>query len=110
MVVDVSIANKVLKFHRVVAVVDCGTVVSPDIVMQQAVGATYFGLSAALTGKITIDQGKVMQHNFYDYTVLRTAAAPAVDVHWFRARKNRPGWAKSARRRSRRLSATQSSL
>jgi len=80
MVVDVSIVNKMPKVHRVVAVVDCGTVVNPDIVIQQAVGSTYFGLSAALTGKITIDQGKVMQHNFYDYTVLRMPDAPAVDV------------------------------
>jgi isoquinoline 1-oxidoreductase beta subunit len=80
MVVDVSIVDKMPKVHRVVAVVDCGTVVNPDIVIQQAVGSTYFGLSAALTGKITIDQGKVMQHNFYDYTVLRMPDAPAVDV------------------------------
>ena len=80
MVVDVSIANKMPKVHRVVTVVDCGTVVNPDIVVQQAVGATYFGLSAALTGKITIDQGKVEQHNFYDYTVLHMADAPAVNV------------------------------
>jgi isoquinoline 1-oxidoreductase subunit beta len=80
MVVDVSIANKTPKVHRVVAVVDCGTVVNPDIVIQQAVGSTYFGLSAALTGKITIDHGKVMQNNFYDYTVLRMPDAPAVDV------------------------------
>jgi isoquinoline 1-oxidoreductase beta subunit len=69
------------KVHRVVAVVDCGTVVNPDIVVQQAQGATNYGLSAALTGNITIDHGRVVQNNFYDYTVLRMTDAPRIEVH-----------------------------
>jgi isoquinoline 1-oxidoreductase beta subunit len=73
--------GKMPKVHRVVAVVDCGTVVNPDIVVQQAQSATNFGLSAALTGKITIEKGRVVQNNFYDYTVLRMADAPRIDVH-----------------------------
>jgi len=81
MVVDVSIEEKLPKVHRVVAAVDCGTVINPDIVVQQAQGATNFGLSAALTGKITLSKGRVEQSNFYDYTVLRMADAPAIEVH-----------------------------
>ena len=80
-VADVSMEKGQPKVHRVVAVVDCGTVVNPDIVVQQAQSATNFGLSAALTGKITIAQGKVEQSNFYDYTVLRMADAPRIEVH-----------------------------
>ena len=67
--------------HRVVVAVDCGTAVNPDVVVQQAQGATNFGLSAALTGKITIANGRVEQSNFYDYTVLRIADAPSIEVH-----------------------------
>jgi CO/xanthine dehydrogenase Mo-binding subunit len=81
MVVDVSIEKNLPKVHRVVAAVDCGTVINPDIVVQQAQGATNFGLSAALTGKITLSKGRVEQSNFYDYTVLRMADAPAIEVH-----------------------------
>ena len=81
MVVDVSIEKKLPKVHRVVSAVDCGTVINPDIVVQQAQGATNFGLSAALTGKITLSKGRVEQSNFYDYTVLRLADAPAIEVH-----------------------------
>jgi isoquinoline 1-oxidoreductase beta subunit len=81
MVADVSIQDGMPKVHRVVAAVDCGTVVNPDIVVQQAQGATNFGLSAALTGKITIADGRVEQSNFDDYTVLRMADAPAIEVH-----------------------------
>lgn len=81
MVADVSMQGKMPRVHRVVAAVDCGTVVNPDIVIQQAQGATNFGLSAALTGKITIANGRVAQSNFHDYTVLRMADAPAIEVH-----------------------------
>ncbi|MGZ3506445.1 MAG: molybdopterin cofactor-binding domain-containing protein [Vulcanimicrobiaceae bacterium] len=81
MVAEVSMQGTMPKVHRVVAAVDCGTVVNPDIVVQQAQSATNFGLSAALTGKITIQNGRVQQNNFYDYTVLRIADAPRIDVY-----------------------------
>jgi isoquinoline 1-oxidoreductase beta subunit len=81
MVADVSLSGGKPKVHRVVVAVDCGIVVNPDIVVQQAQGATNYGLSAALTGKITIAHGRVEQHNFYDYTVLRMSDAPRIDVH-----------------------------
>lgn len=80
-VADVSMLAGRPKVHRVVAAVDCGTVVNPDIVVQQAQGATNFGLSAALTGNITIAHGQVQQSNFFDYTVLRMADAPRIEVH-----------------------------
>ncbi len=81
MVADVSMEGQMPKVHRVVAVVDCGIVVNPDIVLQQAQSATNFGLSAALTGKITVKNGRVQQQNFNDYTVLRMADAPRIDVY-----------------------------
>jgi isoquinoline 1-oxidoreductase subunit beta len=90
-VADVSIEKSQPKVHRVVAVVDCGTVINPDIVAQQAQGATNFGLSAALTGKITIAHGQVEQSNFFDYTVLRMADAPRIEVHIIPSRETPTG-------------------
>jgi isoquinoline 1-oxidoreductase subunit beta len=81
MVANVSMEGKTPKVRHVVTAVDVGTVVNPDIIVQQAQSATNFGLSAALTGNITIDGGAVQQHNFYDYTVLRMADAPSIEVH-----------------------------
>jgi len=81
MVADVSMQDDTPRVHHVVAVVDVGTVVNPDIVVQQAQSATNFGLSAALTGNITLQGGSVEQNNFYDYTVLRMADAPSIEVH-----------------------------
>lgn len=81
MVADVSMQGSMPKVHGVVAVVDCGTIINPDIIVQQAQSGTNFGLSAALTGKITIRNGRVEQNNFYDYTVLHMAEAPSIEVH-----------------------------
>jgi isoquinoline 1-oxidoreductase subunit beta len=81
MVAEISMQDKMPRVHRVIAAVDVGTVVNPDIIIQQSQGATNFGLSAALTGKITIKNGRCEQNNFYDYTVLRMADAPKIEVH-----------------------------
>lgn len=80
-VADVSMEGKMPKVERVVNAVDVGTPVTPDIIVQQAQSATNFGLSAALTGKITIENGRTKQQNFDEYTILRMAQAPRIDVH-----------------------------
>src|SRR5256885_4050894 len=40
-----------------------------------------FGITAALFGEITIKNGRVEQHNFNDYRMLRINEAPVIDVH-----------------------------
>ena len=81
-VAEVSIAaHGSIRVHRVICAVDCGLAVNPDIVRQQMEGAILFGLSAALYGEISIEDGAVQQGNFHDYRVLRLADAPAIDVH-----------------------------
>jgi isoquinoline 1-oxidoreductase subunit beta len=81
-VAEVSVGvDGVPKVHRVVAAVDCGMTVNPEIIRRQIEGAIVFGLSAALYGKITIKDGKVEQGNFQDYPVLRMSEMPKVEVH-----------------------------
>jgi CO/xanthine dehydrogenase Mo-binding subunit len=81
-VAEVSIAaDDSIRVHRVCCAVDCGLAVNPDIVRQQMEGAILFGLSAALYGEISIEDGAVQQSNFHDYRVLRMADSPAIDVH-----------------------------
>ncbi len=69
------------KVHRVVAAVDCGMVVNPEIIRRQIEGGIAFGLSAALHGRITFKDGRVEQSNFHDYAVLRMTEMPRVEVH-----------------------------
>jgi isoquinoline 1-oxidoreductase beta subunit len=80
-VVEVSRHGKDFKVDRVVCVVDCGTAVNPNIVAMQMESAIAFGLSAAATGAITLQEGRVQQSNFNDYTVLRLNQMPKVEVH-----------------------------
>jgi isoquinoline 1-oxidoreductase beta subunit len=65
----------------VVAAVDCGIVVNPQIVAQQMEGGVIFGLSAALFGRIDIEAGVVRQKNFPDYPLVTMKDAPVVQTH-----------------------------
>ena len=70
-----------VRVRRVVCAVDCGSVVNPDIVKAQMESGIVFGITGALWGEITIKNGRVEQHNFSDYRVLRLSEAPAIEVH-----------------------------
>ena len=81
-VAEVSVGpDGTVRVHRVVCAVDCGPVVNPDTLEAQMQGGVAFGLSAALYGEITIENGRVKQGNFNDYPVLRIPEMPVVEVH-----------------------------
>jgi isoquinoline 1-oxidoreductase subunit beta len=77
-IAEVSMNGKTPRVHRAFVVADAGIVINPTIVRQQLEGATNFGLSMALASKITIKNGAVQQHNFYDFTVLHMDQAPEI--------------------------------
>jgi len=70
-----------VRVQRVVCAVDCGMTVNPDTVKAQMEGGIIFGITAALFGEITIKDGRVEQHNFNDYRILRINEAPVVEVY-----------------------------
>jgi len=78
--VDVSPQGQ-LKVERVVYATDCGHAVNPLTIEEQMEGATIFGLSAALYGKITVKNGAVEQGNFDSYQMVRLAQAPKTEVY-----------------------------
>jgi len=81
-VAEVSVgADGVVDVHRVVAAVDCGRIVNPQIIRRQIESAIVFGLSAALHGRIRLADGAVVEGNFDDYPVLRMKDMPKVEVH-----------------------------
>jgi isoquinoline 1-oxidoreductase beta subunit len=67
--------------RRVVSAVDTGIVVNPDTTIAQLQGGLIFGITAALYGEITIENGRIQQSNFNDYRMLRIDQAPAIEVH-----------------------------
>jgi isoquinoline 1-oxidoreductase subunit beta len=68
------------KVHRVVAAIDTGHVVNPAILQSQVESGIVYGLTAALYGAITIDNGRVSQGNFDDYEMLRMAGMPKIET------------------------------
>jgi isoquinoline 1-oxidoreductase beta subunit len=80
-VVEMSLANKQPRVHRVVCALDCGVVVHPQGVAQQVESSVVFGLSAALFGRIDIEGGVVKQRNFPDYPLLTLAQTPLIETH-----------------------------
>lgn len=79
-VAEVSITGGKLLVHRMWVAADCGRIVNPAGVIAQMESAVVFGLSAALHGEITLEEGRVVQSNFHDYPILAPAEAPEIEV------------------------------
>ena len=79
-VAEVSIEGGMPRVHRVVCAIDCGTVVNPGTVAQQVESSVNFALSAALFGKIDIQDGVVQQTNFTNYPLVHMAQSPVVET------------------------------
>jgi isoquinoline 1-oxidoreductase beta subunit len=81
-VVELSVAaDQTITIHRIVAAVDPGIVLDPDITVNAIEGGTAWGLSCALTSEITFARGRTEQSNWHDYPVLRMPQMPPVEVH-----------------------------
>jgi len=81
-VIEVSLnTTGILKLHKAWITIDCGKVVNPDTVRAQMEGGFVFGLSAALEEEITLNNGRVEQNNFNDYSILRLKGVPEITVN-----------------------------
>lgn len=80
-VVHASVIDGKLQIHRVDCAFDCGTYVNADRVRSQMEGSIVFGLTLALYGEITVQNGAVKQSNFHDYRLLSIGETPETHVH-----------------------------
>ena len=81
MVAEISMKAEKIKVERIVAAVDCGVAIDPDVVAAQIEGAIGFATSIALRNQVTLKDGRVEQSNFDDYEPTRIREMPAVEVH-----------------------------
>lgn len=81
-IVEISMENDKPKIHKVVVAVACGQVVNPTHAEHQVIGAVLDGLSAALYGKITFENGAAKEINFHRYQLLRMFDTPKVEVYF----------------------------
>jgi hypothetical protein len=68
---EVSVANKRGESSKTLVRGRYGWVINPDTIKAQMEGGTLYGLTAALEGEITIQNGRVMQHHFNEYPIIR---------------------------------------
>ncbi len=80
-VAEVSVSEQgKLKVHRLVLALNCGHAVNPQQIAAQVEGSVAYGLSAALYGECTVENGRMVARNFDTYPILRLAAMPKVET------------------------------
>lgn len=84
-VAQVSVEAGEARVHRVWCAADPGDVINPDGFVAQMERGIIYGLSAALFGEITLEDGRVQQENFPDYDMVRLANSPDIDVEIIRS-------------------------
>ena len=76
----VEIVDGKARVRQVWCAADAGFAVNPNGFEAQMEGGIIYGLTAALYGEITIENGSVVQSNFQDYEMIRMSDAPAISV------------------------------
>jgi isoquinoline 1-oxidoreductase beta subunit len=79
-VAEVSVDGGAVRVHKVWCAIDCGFAANPSGVIAQMESGINYGLTAALYGEITFENGRVQQSNFHDYQILRIGEAPQIEV------------------------------
>lgn len=80
-VVELDASAPKTKVKKITFVSDCGITVHPDQARAQLTGGILYGLGAALSNEITIQNGRVQQSNFNNYLTLRQNQVPIIEVH-----------------------------
>jgi isoquinoline 1-oxidoreductase beta subunit len=89
--VELSVdANKRIKIHRIVAVIDVGPIIDMAGSEAQAQGATTDAVSTAMGLQIDIEKGRIQQQNYNDYPILRMPFAPMAIEAYFIQSDNPP--------------------
>jgi isoquinoline 1-oxidoreductase beta subunit len=79
-VIELSVEDNAIRIHRVVAVVDAGNTLDPEISTNSIEGGVAWGLTCAMKSEVTFANGRTVESNFHDYPVLRMFEMPPVDV------------------------------
>ena len=89
--VSVERSSGAIKVHKFWCAIDAGVAVHPDNVIAQTESSIVYGLGLALTERITIEDGKVQQSNFYDYHVPRMKDVPEIEIKLIRTANHPTG-------------------
>ncbi len=73
------------RIDRLVAAVDCGRQINPDLVLQQIEGGLLFGMAAALGGATGLRDGRATVHHMGQLNLPLLADAPDITVELIRS-------------------------
>lgn len=90
-VFEISQSNSGIKIENIWAAVDVGVALDPKNIEAQVTGGIIYGLSAAIMGEITVEDGQVVQSNFHDFEILRLYQTPNMEVKIFENQRNIKG-------------------
>src|SRR5262249_37853810 len=80
-VVELSVANNVVKIHRITCVIDCGVALDPEICKNSIEGGTVWGLGVAFKSNITFKNGRTVESNFDGYEIAHMFETPPIEVY-----------------------------
>lgn len=79
-VIEVADTGNGIRIVNAFAAVDVGTALDPANIEAQVQSGINFGLAAAISGEITIGDGRIQQTNFHQFDSIRMNQAPAIAV------------------------------
>jgi isoquinoline 1-oxidoreductase beta subunit len=74
-------ANDKVQIDKVIALIDCGWYVNPDIIRQQVEGAITMAIGAATIHETHFNDGMATEKNFDKYKMPRINNVPEIEVH-----------------------------
>ena len=90
-VFEVSQSKYGIKLEKIWVAVDVGIALDPKNIEAQVTGGIIYGLSAAIMGQITVEDGQVAQSNFHDFEILRLYQTPEIEVKILENQRNISG-------------------
>ena len=89
-VAEVSVdADRNFTVKKITAAIDVGPIINMSGAINQVQGSIVDGLSTMALQEITMSDGRIEQDNFHQYSVMRIAATPEIDVHFIQS-DNKP--------------------
>ena len=79
-IIDVSMTDRGVKIDKVYCAVDVGVAIDPRNIEAQIQSGIIYGLTSAMSGEITFEDGMVVQSNYHDSPAMRIHQAPEIEV------------------------------
>jgi isoquinoline 1-oxidoreductase beta subunit len=79
-IVEISRSDAGIRLEKMWIAQDVGLALDPRNIEAQMISGAIYGLTAAVMGEITFDNGAVKQQNFFDYDALRLPQVPVFET------------------------------